>query len=430
MLWILYNSIFTIGYLAMLPYFIFRMCRRGGYLKGFMQRFCVFKPNEIAEIRERRRIWIHAVSVGEVKVAFKFMETYRAAEPDAAFFLTTTTSTAHALAGAKIRRPDFMAYFPVDFPFVMRREFDLVRPTSLMLVEGELWPNMIRFAAGRGIPVFLVNGRVSEKSARGYGRARMFFKCAINMFQLLCVQSDQDAVRLKLLGAAPDLIRITGSAKYDEAGSGMAPSETARAALDAAGMGREHMIILGGSTWPGEEAILLDIFKRLRAHFPLAKLVLVPRHAERAAAVESEIRRTGLSCARRKNLCDCKQPSLAVDVLLVDTTGELTGFYSWAGVVFVGKSLTKHGGQNIIEPAVLSKPVLIGPNMENFSGIVADFIAEDAVLQVNNAGELETALRCLLSDSSRREALGRNAARTVEIHRGAIAKTVSFVREA
>lgn len=427
MIWILYNALFAVGYTLMLPYFVFRMCRRGGYLEGFVQRFAVFKPGELARINERRRVWIHAVSVGEIKVAFRIMDSMRAARPGIAFFLTTTTSTAHALAVKKLAADDFCAYFPVDVPFVIRRELAIVQPLALLLVEGELWPNLIRIACDGNIPVMLVNGRISESSVRGYRLAGVFFRRVINRLKLLCVQSEADAARLRDLGTDPRLVRMMGSAKYDEAAAGVSAGEAARRALDAAGIQACHRLIVCGSTWPGEERILLDVFRRIRTSCPDARLVLVPRHAERAAAVEKEIRRTGLSYARRRALETAGAPRPGVDVLLVDTTGELMGFYSCADVVFVGKSLAGRGGQNIIEPAILGKPVIVGPHMENFPGVIDDFLEAGAIVTVRDAAGLEEAFMELLADRSRREEMGARARLTVEKNRGAIAKTVGAV---
>ncbi|MEI6219352.1 MAG: glycosyltransferase N-terminal domain-containing protein, partial [bacterium] len=242
MIWVVYNILFAIGYSMMLPYFIFRMVRRGGYLKGFLERLCVFDAAAAARIRERPRIWIHAVSVGEILVALRFIDEFRVQEPGVAFVLTTTTSTGHSIAAARLNASDVIAYFPVDFPFVIRRALDLFRPRALVLVESELWPNLVRLTAGRGIPVILVNGRMSERSERGYKIVRVFFEKAINKVKLLCVQTPDDERRMVALGAKPSLVRVTGSAKYDLTDVDNSGLSRVEAALKTLGVTRDNLL--------------------------------------------------------------------------------------------------------------------------------------------------------------------------------------------
>lgn len=427
MIWIAYNVLFSVGYLLMLPYFIFRMARRGGYLKGFLQRFCVYSDSEKARIMERPRVWVHAVSVGEVQVALRFIEEFRAQEPGAAFLLSTTTSTGHAIAAGKLSATDVLAYFPVDFPVVIRKALALFKPRCLVLIEGELWPNLIRIAAACGVPVCVVNGRLSEKSERRYRMVKVFFKNAINKMTLVCVQTQADERRLLALGARPELVRVMGSAKYDVARADGTEWSAVEAVLRTLGVGRDDLLIVGGSTWPGEEAILADVFKRLRGSITNLRLVVVPRHAERASNAVSEISGRGLCVSLRSSVG--KPGHEHGEVIVVDTTGELMGFYSRACVVFVGKSLTAHGGQNIIEPAILGKPIVVGPNMQNFSGIISDFLDADAVIQIADAAGLEAAFRQLLCDSALRQKYGARAAALVLSKKGSLRATVELVRK-
>ncbi len=418
-----------IGFVLLLPRFAWRMWRRGGYRRDFFERVGVWSREKRARIAERRRIWVHAVSVGEVNVALCIMKEFRALEPDAAFILSTTTSTGHAFAAARIDERDVLVYFPADFPFVTRKTLSVFKPVAIMLVESELWPNLMRLAGGRGIPVALVNGRISSKSAAGYGLVRLFFNEAIRHMRLMCVQTEQDRDRLVGLGSDPAKVRVVGAAKYDVARPDSGAEEKAVAALRAAGIGGQSLVVVGGSTWPGEEAILLDVFKRLRGKHSSARLVLVPRHAERGAAVSREIERSGLSFVRRSEL-DLSGAAMVpgADVLLVDTTGELMGYYASAGIVFVGKSLTEHGGQNIIEPAMLGKPVVVGPHMENFAEVVSDFVAADALFTVQDAAGLENTLESLLADGKLRASSGQRAREVVEKKRGSMRATVELVR--
>ncbi len=428
MIWILYNALFPVAFLALLPYFLLRMRRRGGYRRDFLQRLGRYRPEVRASLAEGGRIWIHAVSVGEVFVAFRLMDELRARRPDARFIVSVTTSTAHRIAEATLKAPDVLVYFPLDLPCVMRRVLDLARPCALVLVECELWPNLIRLARKRGIPVILVNGRISERSLAGYRKLRVFTRPILGMMDLLCAQSEVDRQRLAALGAPEDRLRMVGSAKYDIAAGDGGDEGQAVAALRQAGIGPDRLVLLGGSTWAGEEAVLLDAYQELRQRHPALALVLVPRHAERRAAVLRDIAERGLSVLRRTEMKDgAPPPSVPPDVLLVDTTGELRSFYAAASIIFVGKSLTQRGGQNFIEPAMCGKPIVVGPHLENFPGVTEDFTRAGAFVQVRDAAGFREAVAGLLADPARREELGRRAHAVVREKAGAIRKTADLV---
>ena len=421
MIWILYNLLFVVGFTLLLPHFFWRMWKRGGYRRDFGQRLGWFSTETRAALAGGKTVWIHAVSVGELFVALRLMDALRAAKPDISFVVTTTTSTGHAIAKEKIRAPDVLLYFPVDLPMVMRRVLDVVRPKLLILVEVEFWPNLIRLCHQRGIPVTLVNGRISDSSYRGYRRLRLFTRRVLPLIRWMSMQSDRDAERIRDLGAPPSHVMVAGSAKY-ELGARDADAEAkAREALRQAGLA-SATVLLGGSTWAGEEAILLDLYAQLRQTIPDLALVLAPRHVERSKEVIEELERRKLHFYRRSQLPMTDQRP---DVLLIDTTGELRHFYAAADVIFIGKSLTFHGGQNLIEPAVYGKAIVVGPNMENFAAIMADFHAAQAVRQVADAQELESAIRALLADSTQRQEQGARARRLVEEKSGAIEKTVA-----
>jgi len=431
MIWFFYNCFFPIVFLLLLPRFVMRMWKRGGYRKGFLQRFGCYAPPVLARLRSRPRVWIHAVSVGEVLVALRFMRVLRERRSDLAFVLTTTTSTGHTIAAQQLAADDVLLYFPVDLPWIMARVLDRLRPLALVLVEGELWPNLLRLARRRGVPIMLLNGRMSEHSFRGYRRIRPLVKKALECFDRFCMQGSEDARRLKELGAVPEKIQVMGSAKYDVAEPVRLDSSPVRALLLQAGFEPDARWLVGGSTWPGEETILLDLYKKLRAHDPNVRLALVPRHAERREAVMAEIRKSGLSGTAWSELkagrpghtsaADLSGVALAKsDVLLVDTTGELQHFYALATVIFVGKSLTSHGGQNVIEAAVFAKPIVIGPYTENFTAVIAEFRESNALIQVSDAAGLERSVTELWADSQAAQAYGRRAEQVVRAKAGAI----------
>jgi 3-deoxy-D-manno-octulosonic-acid transferase len=421
MIWLLYNCLFPVGFLLMLPRFLLRMCRRGGYRRGFLQRFGIYYAPLRAQMQSRRRVWIHAVSVGEILVALRFIEEIRVRRPEAAFVLTTNTSTAHAVAEKRLDPADLLLYFPIDFPPIIRRVLRQLNPLALVLVESELWPNLIRQARRRGVPVMLLNGRLSDRSYRRYRKVRFLTRRLLPLLDCCCMQSAEDAQRLLALGADPARTRCVGSAKYDVAAAAADGVAPAAGLLRRAGFDPAARLLVGGSTWPGEEAALLDIYRNLRATDAKARLVLVPRHAERAAAVAAEIAKRALPFRRwSKAAASAAPPEQEPAVLLVDTTGELKHFYAAADLIFIGKSLTARGGQNIIEPAVFGKPIVVGPHLENFRNVTADFLAAGALVQVADRPELERAITGLWPDESRRRALGEKARQVVQAKAGAI----------
>lgn len=437
MRWFFYNLLFSVGYLAMMPRFLYRMWRRGGYRHAFAQRLGRYDAATRARLRERPRVWIHGVSVGEIAVAARFMRTWRRHDPEIAFVLSTTTSTGYRQAAAALAPEDVLIYFPLDYPGIVRRVLRQMHPRALILVESELWPNLARRCRAQGIPLFLVNGRISDKSFPGYRRLRFFFGPVLRGFDRILAQTEQDARRLKAMGAPEAIVRVAGTFKYDAASRDPVREKKAAAELErlfpASSRGR---VLMGGSTWPGEERLLLAAYVALKKETPSLRLVLAPRHAERAEQAVQAIRRAGLepvrlSALRREGGGEAGAPGRSASdrVLLLDTTGDLMSFYALADIVFVGKSLTAGGGQNMIEPALCGKAVVVGPRTENFRPVMDDLLADRAILQISGPGELREGLAGLIRDEAERNALGRRAARAVESRRGAVERSVEQVRE-
>ncbi len=421
MIWLVYNCLFPVVFLLLLPRFLLRMWKRGGYRRGFLQRLGLYAPDLEARLKSRPRLWIHAVSVGEVQVALQFLRVLREREPGSAFVVTTATSTGHALAARRLPADDVLLYFPVDIPWIVRRALNRIRPRALVLVEGELWPNLLRQARRRRIPTLLLNGRLSENSFRGYRRLRPLVRRALDCLDLCCMQGDEDARRILDLGAAPAKVAVLGSAKFDVAPAAAADRDRVLGVLSRAGFPADARWLVGGSTWPGEERLLMAAYKLVRAGDSRARLVLAPRHAERRASVLADVEAAGLACASWRELkAGAAGAPGGRDVLLVDTTGELNQFYGLAAVIFVGKSLTSRGGQNVIEPAVQGKPIVVGPHTGNFTAVIAAFRAANALVQVGDAAGLERAVLALWADEPARLALGRRAARVVRAQAGAL----------
>jgi len=428
-IWSIYNVLFAVGYTLMLPKFILRMRRRGGYRHNFMQRFGIYNTEITGKLADTGRVWIHAVSVGEIFVALHFIEEMRSMNPALKFILSTTTSTGYAQAAAKLNHEDILIYFPTDFPFIVRKVIRKLNPAALILTECELWPNLLRHLNRNNIPIFVINGRISESSFRGYSKIKPFFRRAADWVTLFLVQSRLDATRLTALGAKSEKVIVEGSAKYDVAVPDPDSSEAARRIIHAAGLQPERPLLVAGSTWPGEETIMLDIFEQLRQKVPDVQLILVPRHMERREEVENLLKSRNIHYIKRTDMAGATATKPEQnDILLADTTGELKNYYSIATVVFVGKSMEDNfGGQNPIEPAMFAKPIVVGPHMENFPGVMDDFLAARALLQVATPAELKAAIEKLFADAELRRELGGCAGRLVASKRGVVKRSVERI---
>ena len=429
LIWVLYNLLFPLVFLCLLPKYLIRMCRRGGYAADFAQRFARYSPSTAALLdAPGRPVWIQAVSVGEVGIALTYIAAAKKQRPDLRFVLTTNTSTAHAIAVKKLSAPDVVLYFPLDLPCVVRRVLARLRPAALVLVENEMWPNLIRQCAAASIPVHMVNGRISEHSYRGYRKLRFITRRLLPLMSTFSMQSRGDADRLVDLGAPAERVLVTGSAKYDLAPTPPSAREAATAYLHWISPAHGPVVV-AGSTWPGEEAILLDWLQSVLPAHPGTLLVLVPRHAERRAEVLAAIQSRHLPYVQKSitPMPPGAAPAAATppSVLLADTTGELRGFYAAADIVFVGKSLTQTGGQNPIEPAVDARPVLVGPHMENFPAISGDFDAARAWYRAPDADALKRQLTQCLEQPGEAADTGRRAAELVAAHAGAITQMLA-----
>ncbi len=423
-MWFFYNILFFVGYILLLPHFLVRMLRRGGYRKNFMERFGCYDVSKRMALGAGRT-WVHAVSVGEVNLALALLEEMRAEDPSLRFLISTTTSTGYAILRQRKHADDVQVYFPVDFPWVVRSVVRMIQPRALILLECELWPNLLRRLARSSVPVWVVNGRISERSYKGYRKVRVFFKRAASWVAMFFVQTEGDAERLRHLGV--NHIQVLGSAKFDLPLPDEGQEDHARSVVRQAGMDLAGMFWVMGSTWPGEERALLDVFCSLRKKYPALQAILVPRHAERGNIIASLLRERSISFVQRSQMGtqDITEPPA---VLLADSTGELAGYYMLADFVFVGKSMAdNHGGQNPVEPAALGKAVITGANMENFSGVMADLLQADAIWVASDFRNLEEMGERLITDEACRQALGTRAAALVASRRGVMRRSAQLI---
>ncbi len=424
----LYNILFTVCFWLSSPYYFFKMWRRGNWRSGFGQRFAWYNTKIKQAITNRHLIWLHAVSVGEVNICTQLIPALERQAPNLKIIVSTTTTTGMSELKRKLPSHIGKIYYPIDRRAYVRRALNLFHPEAVVLVEAEIWPNFIWRARDKGIPLFLVNARLSDRSYRGYKRFGFLFKSLFASFAGVGAQNETDVTKLRDLGCRPEAIHVVGSLKFDSATLNERRLLDVPAMLVQLGVPAGAHILVAGSTHAGEEAILAEKFQRLRARFPALFLVLVPRHFERGKEVGRELAARGIKFAYRSEITpDRRYAANSIECLLVNTTGELKHFYQYATVIFVGKSLTANGGQNPIEPGALGKAMVFGPNMQNFTDVVRSFVTQNGAVQVQDATELEDALASLLGDEARREELGRNALLVVKENLGAIDRTVDMI---
>jgi 3-deoxy-D-manno-octulosonic-acid transferase len=425
-----YNIIFTLGFVVSSPYFFWRMRRRGGWQAGFAQRFGGYDSKFKQAITNRHTLWLHAVSVGEVNLCTQLIRALELRLPNIKFVVSTTTTTGMQELRRKLPGHVSKIYYPVDTRGSVRRALQTISPRAVVLVEAEIWPNFLWRALDRGTPVFLVNARLSERSYRGYKRLRLLFRRLFGSFAGVGAQTEADAERLVTLGCRPEAVRVVGSLKYDAAELDERRSTDIPGLLEKLGVRPEDLVLLGGSTHPGEEQILARVYLKLRQRFPSLFLILVPRHFERSRDVGRQLEGLGVRFVYRKDVAGSTPwKEERPDCLLVNTTGELRHFYRQATVVFVGKSLAAHGGQNPIEPGALGKALVIGPNMENFADITRSFLQAGGAIQVPDEAGLEKAVAELLADERKREDVGSRALAVVRENLGAVNRTVDMIVE-
>jgi 3-deoxy-D-manno-octulosonic-acid transferase len=424
----LYNILFAAFFILSAPYYFMRMRRRGNWQQGFGQRFGRYDSNFKQAITNRHTLWIHAVSVGEVNLCIELIRALEPRLPNIKIVVSTTTTTGMGELERRLSTHVSRIYYPIDRRLYVHRALSNIRPEAIVLVESEIWPNFLWRAHDMGIPLFLVNARLSERSYPRYKRLKLLFRPLFASFSGVGVQNEADAAKLRELGCRPEAVQVVGSLKFDSAKLDERRRLNVPAMLEQLGVPRGALLLVGGSTHPGEEAILAEQFLRLRTRFPELFLVLVPRHFERSREVGRELSARGIRFVYRSEIMNHTQFGTGeIRALIVNTTGELKFFYEQATVIFVGKSLAAEGGQNPIEPGALGKAIVFGPNMQNFAEVVRSFVEHDAAVQVRDAAELEQTIGDLLADAVRRRQLGLNAIKVVRENQGAIGRTVDMI---
>ncbi|MHC1768955.1 MAG: 3-deoxy-D-manno-octulosonic acid transferase [Verrucomicrobiia bacterium] len=424
----LYNILFAVFFVLSAPFYFLKMWRRGHWRPGFDQRFGRYGAKIKQAVTNRQVLWLHAVSVGEVNICTQLIRALEPRVPNLKIVVSTTTSTGMGELHKKLPSHIEKIYYPIDRLKWVQRALKTLHPEAVVLVEAEIWPNFLWKLRDRGIPCFLVNARLSERSFRGYRRFRFLFGPIFRSFKGVGVQNESDAARLKQLGCRPDAIHVVGNLKFDSAPVSERPLFDLAVMLRQLGVPANARVLIGGSTHPGEEKLLGEVFLRLQKRFPDLFLIVAPRHFERSKEAGKQLAALNLRLVYRTEVgADTQFKPGEVDCLIVNTTGELRYFYECASVIFVGKSLTATGGQNPIEPGALGKAMVFGPNMQNFEAIAAAFVKEGGAVQVKNATDLERALEEILADERRMADLGKKALRVVHRNQGAIDRTVEMI---
>jgi len=416
-LFILYDLLFFIFIIFYFPVLMIR----GKWHRGYIQRWGVFASDLKSALIGRKNIWIHAVSIGEVSAVIGLIRRLKKEYPSLGIVCSTVTQTGYSLAKQSLNDGEVVIFAPLDFSFVVKKFIRLICPKVYIAAETELWPNLYTFLDQQKIPIVLVNGRISDRSLGRYKRGRFLVKKILSRVSLFCMQGEVDAKRIVEIGALQGRTKVVGNLKFD--------SVPFQEPLDpkTLGFSGQDLIFIAGSTHPGEEKMVLDVFKNLKSHFSNLRLILSPRHVDRVEELKALVNSLDL-----KPIFYSKLNGRGLnedDVMIVDKIGVLFGLYSLATVVFIGKTLAVGGGQNMIEPAFFSKPVLIGPMTQNFKDVVRIFLKNEAMIQVQDKRQLTDELQRLLRDPSHRDKIGICAGRTVAQYRGATDKTIQLLKE-
>ncbi len=427
-MYLLYDAILFLAALFLVPYYLLRGATRGKVRRGLGQRLGLLDPAQLQVLHGRKVIWIHAVSVGETRAAIPLIKALRKAYPDYALLLTNVTETGHDIA-RDLAELDLCLFFPFDFSFVIRRVLTKIDPRLIVIVETEIWPNLIRFARLRNIPVVLVNGRISDRSFPRYMLGRYLLRPILQQFSALGMQTELDAERIRAMGALPEQVVVTGNLKFDLQASLPGKDELDQLRVDFC-IDEQLPVWVAGSTHAGEEQIIVDTYQRLIDQGRRLVLVLVPRHPERCKSVADMLQAKGLPMVMRSAIDQRSELLRSSEILLVDTVGEMLKLYALSDIVFVGGSLRNIGGHNILEGCLLKKPVLFGPHMHNFKEISRLVLDAGGGMMVDDADDLQNAMERLLDRPQERTAMGKKGYGLLSRNAGATDRTLELIRTA
>ena len=419
-----YTILLLLGGLCWLPRLIWRSLRGASYLRDCHSRFSTAATARTVSHSTGECLWFHAASVGEVQGVQPILAALQKQFPALRVVLSTYTPAGREIARRVV--PDVAVFLlPIDFPWLMRRIIQQLRPRALIVQETELWPHLFRAAAQQHVPVVLVNGRLSPRAFGRYLWVRPLMQKVLAHVTLLLAQTAENARRFQCLGAPTQRLRVVGNTNIDRA---LLAAEHAPPTSPLAAFMQGHSLLVGGSTHEGEETVLLSVYRRLRQQYPDLLLVLAPRHVDRVAAVMQHVQASGLR-ALRCSQCDRSAAEMLdnAPVVVLDTFGDLAALYGLCTVAFVGGSLVPIGGHNILEPAVYAKPVIFGPYMHHFPELAAMLCAAGGAVQVHGEGELYGSIARLLARPDEAYAMGQRALQTLTSNRGALDRTLHAI---
>jgi 3-deoxy-D-manno-octulosonic-acid transferase len=414
-MFILYDLIFLVITLISLPRYLFRR----KFHQGFIRRLGILPRG----LNLERPVWIHAVSVGETMAIRGLVEALRQIYPEKQFVISTVTPTGNKIALSIAKEGDFVTYLPLDFSFIVRGVLKRVNPVLFIIAETEIWPNLVSLLSKMKIPIVTVNGRISDASFKGYKAIKPLLKPLLNKINAFCVQSKLDAQRLERLGVIRNKIQVTGNMKFDTK-SKVLSFDNLHLGLD-----EDEELWVCGSTHRGEEEIILGVYRKLLAEFPKLKLLIAPRHPERSKDIESLAFKNGFEGIFLSQLGQATSRGPRSKVFILDTIGQLLNYYAIADIVFVGGSLVKTGGHNIIEPASQAKPIIFGPHMFNFRDIADLFLRNKAALLVRSRQELLSSIKYLMKHPAEMDELGKRAKATITQNQGATLRNAEIIKK-
>jgi 3-deoxy-D-manno-octulosonic-acid transferase len=419
-MFIVYDLIFIIFAIFYLPVFIFKK----KFHRGFLMRLGFLPSDLIVRFKEKRCIWLHAVSVGEVMASAKLINALRENFSDRPLVITTVTSTGNRIAKSFAKKETYVLYLPLDLRFIVNKFISKINPSIFISAETEIWPNLILTLAKKNIPIALVNGRISDRSYKGYLKIRPLLKAILEKIALFAMQTPKDAERIITLGAPRERVYVTGNMKFDVTDY---TDKKITDYTDKLGLKKEERLFIAGSTHPGEEKIILEIFKKLLSDFSNLRLVIAPRHIDRTAEIERLVSNRGFIPQRVSKIDPILNTKHLTPIFILDTMGQLSSLYSVATIVFVGGSLVKKGGHNIIEPAYFGKSILFGRWMFNFQDIANLFLSRDAAIMVRTEEELLNKIKFLLNNPAKIIELGEKAKQLVFESQGATQKNLESI---
>ena len=430
-MYLLYNLLLLFAAGLLVPIYLLRGYRYGKSRRGIRERLGYFSAVQVQQLNARRIIWVHAVSVGETRAAEPLLRELRRAYPEHLLLLTNVTETGHAM-GLENPHVDCCLFFPFDFSWTVRRILQRLKPDLVVIVETEIWPNFVHEAHQLGVPLVLVNGRLSDRSYPRYRRFHLMLRPVLQSFSAFCMQSQLDAERICQLGAEVDRVENTGNLKFDHQLRNVSAADIC-ALKERYRLPEQLPIWVAGSTHAGEEVLLLQTYRRLLAQGCKLQFIVIPRHPERGRELLALLKELQLDGCLRSELTADSVPLAGGQVLIIDTLGEVLDVYAVADLVFVGGSLVPVGGHNLLEAALVGKPVLFGPHVHNFREISAKLVDAGAGIKIQDQGQLEQQCARLLADPTKCYAMGQAGRALIADNAGATERTmrriVPYVRD-